>query len=72
MTLEDCYQAYDCDRCGWTYDKRELRRQRGMLLCDKCFDSDVGGSDVSVDIIDLLDASGCYNVGYYDAGFYNM
>lgn len=30
---------YDCDRCMFTYKKKDLRRQRGMLLCDPCFDS---------------------------------
>lgn len=30
---------YDCDRCKFTYKKRELRKQRGMYLCDACFDS---------------------------------
>lgn len=30
---------FDCDRCKFTYQKSELRKQRGMLLCDPCFDS---------------------------------
>lgn len=30
---------YDCDRCKFTYKKADLRKQRGMLLCDPCFDS---------------------------------
>lgn len=30
---------YDCDRCQFTYRKTELRKQRGMLLCDPCYDS---------------------------------
>lgn len=30
---------YDCDRCKFTYKKHKLKRQRGMLLCDPCFDS---------------------------------
>lgn len=30
---------YDCDRCMFTYKKSQLRKQRGMLLCDPCFDS---------------------------------
>lgn len=30
---------YDCDRCKFTYKKKDLRKQRGMLLCDPCFDS---------------------------------
>ena len=31
-------QKYDCDRCGFTYKKSDLRRQRGMLLCCDCKD----------------------------------
>lgn len=30
---------YDCDRCQFTYRKATLRKQRGMLLCDGCFDT---------------------------------
>jgi hypothetical protein len=30
---------YDCDRCQFTFRKSTLRKQRGMLLCDGCFDS---------------------------------
>lgn len=30
---------YDCDRCMFTYKKKDLRKQRGMLLCSSCFDS---------------------------------
>ena len=30
---------YDCDRCRFTYKKKDLRRQRGMLLCEPCFDT---------------------------------
>jgi hypothetical protein len=30
---------YDCERCKFTFKKVSLRRQRGMLLCDACFDS---------------------------------
>lgn len=30
---------YDCDRCMFTYKKSTLRKQRGMMLCDACFDS---------------------------------
>lgn len=30
---------FDCDRCKFTYLKSELRKQRGMLLCDPCFDT---------------------------------
>lgn len=29
---------YDCDRCMFTYRKSNLRKQRGMLLCEACFD----------------------------------
>ena len=32
-------QKYDCDRCGETYKKDSLRRQRGMLLCGDCRDN---------------------------------
>lgn len=32
-------QLYDCDRCMFTYKKKDLRKQRGMLLCTACFDS---------------------------------
>ena len=35
ITLE----KYDCDRCGFTYKKSILRRQRGMLLCADCRDN---------------------------------
>lgn len=30
---------YDCDRCKFTYKKRDLKKQRGMFLCDGCFDT---------------------------------
>lgn len=30
---------YECDRCKFQYRKVTLRKQRGMLLCDPCFDS---------------------------------
>lgn len=29
---------YDCDRCMFTYRKSNLRKQRGMFLCEACFD----------------------------------
>jgi hypothetical protein len=32
------HQKYDCDRCGFTFDKADLKRQRGLLLCTACFD----------------------------------
>ena len=32
-------QKYDCDRCGFTYKKTQLKRQRGMLLCEGCRDN---------------------------------
>lgn len=32
-------QLYDCDRCMFTFKKKSLRKQRGMLLCDACFDT---------------------------------
>jgi len=32
-------QKYDCDRCGVTYKKNQLKRQRGMLLCGDCRDN---------------------------------
>jgi hypothetical protein len=32
-------QKYDCDRCGFTYKKDQLRRQRGMLVCGDCWDN---------------------------------
>lgn len=32
-------EKYDCDRCGFTYKKSVLRRQRGMLLCCDCRDN---------------------------------
>lgn len=38
MTV-DTLQKYDCDRCGFTYKKCQLKRQRGMLLCCDCFDN---------------------------------
>jgi len=30
---------YDCDRCMFTYKKHTLRKQRGMYLCESCFDT---------------------------------
>jgi DNA-directed RNA polymerase subunit RPC12/RpoP len=30
---------YDCSRCGFTYKKIALKKQRGMLLCPDCYDS---------------------------------
>jgi len=32
-------RLYDCDRCMFTFKKKDLRRQRGMLLCSSCFDT---------------------------------
>lgn len=32
-------RLFDCDRCKFTFKKIELRKQRGMLLCDPCYDS---------------------------------
>lgn len=39
MSKKSEIQLYDCDRCMFTFKKKNLRRQRGMLLCDPCFDS---------------------------------
>lgn len=36
--MKTLQQKYDCDRCGNTYRKDELKRQRGMYLCSDCFD----------------------------------
>ncbi len=30
---------YDCIRCMFTFKKKDLKKQRGMLLCDACFDT---------------------------------
>ena len=30
---------YDCDRCMFTFKKKDLRKQRGMHLCDACYDT---------------------------------
>lgn len=30
---------YDCDRCQFTFKKKDLRKQRGMHLCEPCYDS---------------------------------
>jgi len=30
---------YDCNRCGFTYKKVALKKQRGMLLCSDCYDT---------------------------------
>lgn len=32
-------QLYDCDRCGFTFRKNVLKKQRGLLLCAPCYDS---------------------------------
>jgi len=37
-TKQSRFQLYDCDRCGFTYKKHQLRRQRGMLVCGSCVD----------------------------------
>lgn len=37
-TKQSRFQLYDCDRCGFTYKKQQLRRQRGMLVCGSCKD----------------------------------
>jgi len=34
----DRLQLWDCDRCGFTYNKNTLKRQRGLLLCSGCRD----------------------------------
>ena len=39
MRRKSSIQLYDCERCMFTFKKKDLRRQRGMLLCDPCFDS---------------------------------
>lgn len=31
-------EKYDCDRCGFTYKKTSLRKQRGLLVCPGCYD----------------------------------
>ena len=36
--LTTTLQKYDCDRCGETCKKAQLKRQRGMLLCSDCSD----------------------------------
>lgn len=44
-------QLYDCDRCGCTYKKKVLRRQRGMLLCSPCFDAVLEIAPVSLKLL---------------------
>ena len=39
MSKKSSLQLYDCDRCMFTFKKKSLRKQRGMLLCDACFDT---------------------------------
>lgn len=39
---------YDCDRCKFTYKKYTLRKQRGMLLCSGCFDSQLEIEPVNI------------------------
>ena len=29
----------DCDRCGQEYPKKELKGQKGLLVCKYCFDN---------------------------------
>jgi formylmethanofuran dehydrogenase subunit E len=31
-------QKKDCERCGFTYLKNELIRQRGISVCKDCYD----------------------------------
>lgn len=35
----DSLQKYDCDRCGFTFVKKDLLRQKGLLVCNDCFDA---------------------------------
>ena len=37
--MESTLQKYTCDRCGFDYKKSQLKRQRGMLLCEGCKDN---------------------------------
>lgn len=30
----------DCAICGFTYHKKDLKEQRGKLVCDKCLDDE--------------------------------
>lgn len=30
----------DCDRCGFTFLKKELVRVKGLYICKKCLDKD--------------------------------
>ena len=39
MGVKSKTQLYDCDRCMFTFPKRELKMQRGMRLCEACFDT---------------------------------
>jgi len=33
-------QLKECERCGFDYPIRDLTKQGGLLLCDKCLDED--------------------------------
>lgn len=33
-------KLYPCDRCGFDFRKIDLRKQRGLLLCHPCFDTE--------------------------------
>lgn len=31
-------KSQECDRCGWVYEKEQLKEQRGGLVCPACYD----------------------------------
>ena len=32
-------ELYDCDRCGFRYIKKKLKKQKGLWVCPSCYDS---------------------------------
>ena len=38
VQLKSIWQKHQCDRCGFTYKKKNLKRQRGLLVCCDCYD----------------------------------
>lgn len=72
ITASDCDANRDCARCGWTYKKKDLLDQNGLLVCDTCFDSE-GGHDAADTLLPSvwLD-DGNYGMGAYGTGRYGF
>ena len=32
-------ELYDCDRCGFQFNKKKLKKQKGLWVCSSCYDS---------------------------------